>query len=680
MQIMQTAKRIQVLSKHTANQIAAGEVVERPASIVKELVENSIDAGSTAITIEINGGGIDYIKITDNGSGILAEDVPTAFLRHATSKISSADDLGHISTLGFRGEALSSIAAVSRLTMRTRTKNAESGTKIHIEGGDIKECAECGCAEGTAIEVRNVFYNVPARLKFLKSQRAEGAAISDYAARAIMGNPGVSIKLLNNGKVIYHSPGDGQLRSAIFCIYGGEVLPHIKEVDYDDGRFRITGYVGTESISRPNRQQQSLYINSRYVRSQQISYGVQRAFDTRIMVGKFPFYVLDIGVNYEDVDVNVHPNKMEVRFKDEQGAVRAATIATRMALGDPVAPTIRREDIITKKTAFGSINALNAAVRQEIVQPTDSKKPDKQLSYSELFKPADKSPLKLKEPGAVPTASIRSGMGFKYDSASATELLRQRYGESVVGPKNVRAETKPEVQPVSAAEDIAKKERMLPETTQSDVPVPSAEPETLLKEKPQQAEFGQSHYDIIGQLFSCYWIVQHDDEVIFIDQHAMHERRLYERIIERDIPADSQQLLTPEIIKLTPVEFALLMDNIDRFSEIGFDIEEFGAMSVSVRAVPVIMGKTDIKRFLTDAIALFDAKNKLTTIDMKRGALITRACKSAIKAGERISETEIRALLDQYDKEGVPLTCPHGRPVMARMTKTEFEKLFKRIV
>ncbi|MDY5366287.1 MAG: DNA mismatch repair endonuclease MutL, partial [Eubacteriales bacterium] len=495
---MQTAKRIQVLSKHTANQIAAGEVVERPASIVKELVENSIDAGSTAITIEINGGGIDYIKITDNGSGILAEDVPTAFLRHATSKISSADDLGHISTLGFRGEALASIAAVSQLTMRTRTKGSESGTKIHIEGGDIKECAECGCAEGTAIEVLNVFYNVPARLKFLKSQRAEGAAISDYAARAIMGNPGVSIKLLNNGKVIYHSPGDGQLRSAIFCIYGGEVLPHIKEVDYDDGRFRITGYVGTERISRPNRQQQSLYINSRYIRSQQISYGVQRAFDTRIMVGKFPFYVLDIGVNYEDVDVNVHPNKMEVRFKDEQGAVRAATIATRMALGDPVAPTIRREDIITNKTAFGSINALNAAVRQEIAQPTDNKKPDKQLSYSELFKPADKSPLKLKEPGAVPTASIRSGMGFKYDSASAMELLRQRYGESVVGPKNARAETKHEVQSVSAAEDIAKKERMLPETAQPDVPVPSAEPETPLKEKPRQAEFGQSHYDIIG--------------------------------------------------------------------------------------------------------------------------------------------------------------------------------------
>ena len=642
MQIMQTAKRIQVLSKHTANQIAAGEVVERPASIVKELVENSIDAGSTAITIEINGGGIDYIKITDNGSGILAEDVPTAFLR-------------------------------------TRTKDSESGTKIHIEGGDIKECAECGCAEGTAIEVRNVFYNVPARLKFLKSQRAEGAAISDYAARAIMGNPGVSIKLLNNGKVIYHSPGDGQLRSAIFCIYGGEVLPHIKEVDYDDGRFRITGYVGTESISRPNRQQQSLYINSRYVRSQQISYGVQRAFDTRIMVGKFPFYVLDIGVNYEDVDVNVHPNKMEVRFKDEQGAVRAATIATRMALGDPVAPTIRREDIITKKTAFGSINALNAAVRQEIVQPTDSKKPDKQLSYSELFKPADKSPLKLKEPGAVPTASIRSGMGFKYDSASATELLRQRYGESVVGPKNTRAETKPEVQPVSAAEDIAKKERMLPETTQSDVPVPSAEPETLLKEKPQQAEFGQSHYDIIGQLFSCYWIVQQGESVFFIDQHAAHERRLYERIMNKPLEPDSQMLLMPVIEKLMPEEYQTLMDNLPLFEELGFEIEEFGALTVSVRAVPAILNAPETASFLHEAIGRLEAKNRLSTKDLKRSALIQYSCKHAIKAGALLPKEEIEALLKEFEGDGVPMTCPHGRPIMVRMTKAEFEKLFKRV-
>lgn len=642
MQIMQSANRIQVLSKHTANQIAAGEVVERPASIVKELVENSLDAGSSAITIEINGGGIDYIKISDNGSGILSEDVPTAFLRHATSKISSSDDLSHISTLGFRGEALSSIAAVSRLTMRTRTKNAESGIEIHIDGGDIKECAECGCAEGTSIEVRNVFYNVPARLKFLKSQRAEGAAISDYAARAIMGNPGVSIKLLNNGKVIYHSPGDGQLRSAIFCVYGGEVLPHIKEVGYDDGRFRITGYVGTEIISRPNRQQQSLYINSRYVRSQQISYGVQRAFDTRIMVGKFPFYVLNIGVNYEDVDVNVHPNKMEVRFRDEQGVVRAATIATRMALGDPVAPTIRRDDIISTRPASGSVNFPEKDGQQKIVRPGEPEKPDTPPSYSGLFKPADKSPLKLKEPGTAQAASIRSGMGFRYDSASAMELLRQRYGESAIRPK-------------------------------------STVPEPPSKEKPQQTEFGQSHYDIIGQLFSCYWIVQQGESVFFIDQHAAHERRLYERIMNKPLEPDSQMLLMPVIEKLMPEEYQTLMDNLPLFEELGFEIEEFGALTVSVRAVPAILNAPETASFLHEAIGRLDAKNRLSTKDLKRSALIQYSCKHAIKAGALLSKEEIEALLKEFEGGGVPMTCPHGRPIMVNMTKTEFEKLFKRV-
>ncbi len=641
MQIIQPEKRIQVLSKHTANQIAAGEVVERPASIVKELVENSIDAGSSAITIEISGGGIDYIKITDNGSGILAEDVPTAFLRHATSKISSSDDLNRISTLGFRGEALSSIAAVSQLTMRTRTQNAESGVEIHIEGGSVKECGECGCAEGTSIEVRNIFYNIPARLKFLRSQRAEGAAISDYAARAIMGNPGISIKLLNNGKVVYHSPGDGQLRSAIFCIYGRDVLPHIKEADYDDGRFRITGYIGTESISRPNRQQQSLYINSRYIRSQQISYGVQRAFDTRMMVGKFPFYVLNIGVNYEDVDVNVHPNKMEVRFKDEQGAVRAATIATRMALGDPVAPTIRREDIVSRQP-FASVNHPNKAAWQETVRSAERKDPDIAPPCGELFKPADKAPLKLKEPGEAPAAGLRSQMGFKYDSASAAELLRRRYGESVVRPKNAEAEAPP-------------------------------------REEPKQTEFGQSHYDIIGQLFSCYWVVQQGESVFFIDQHAAHERRLYERIINKPLEPDSQMLLMPVIEKLMPEEYRTLMDNLPLFEELGFEIEEFGALTVSVRAVPAILNAPETAGFLREAIASLEAKNRLTTNDLKRSALIQYSCKHAIKAGALLSKEEIEALLREFQGSGVPMTCPHGRPIMIHMTKSEFEKLFKRV-
>ena len=279
----------------------------------------------------------------------------------------------------------------------------------------------------------------------------------------------------------------------------------------------------------------------------------------------------------------------------------------------------------------------------------------------------------------MPTASIRSGMGFKYDSASAMELLRQRYGESVVGPKNARAETKPEVQPVSAAEDIAKKGRMLPETTQSDVPVPSAEPETLLKEKPQQAEFGQSHYDIIGQLFSCYWIVQQGESVFFIDQHAAHERRLYERIMNKPLEPDSQMLLMPVIEKLMPEEYQTLMDNLPLFEELGFEIEEFGALTVSVRAVPAILNAPETASFLHEAIGRLEAKNRLSTKDLKRSALIQYSCKHAIKAGALLSKEEIEALLKEFEGDGVPMTCPHGRPIMVRMTKAEFEKLFKRV-
>ena len=615
--------RIHVLSKHTANQIAAGEVVERPASIVKELTENSLDAGSTAITIELTGGGIESIKITDNGCGILKEDVPKAFLRHATSKIATSDDLAHISTLGFRGEALASIAAVSQLMMRTRALGTDCGTEIRIEGGEVRECSDCGCAQGTSIEVRNVFYNLPARLKFLKSQRAEGAAISDYAARAIMGNPGVSIKLISNGKTIYHSPGDGQLRSAIFCIYGDEVLEHIREADYDDGRFKITGFVGTERISRPNRQQQSLYINSRYVLSRQISYGVQRAYDTRMMVGKFPFYVLNMSVAYEDVDVNVHPNKMEVRFKDEQGAVRAATIAARMALGDPVAPTIRREDIIPKVPSF-----ISKPENEPIGRSSEARQPAVADELRAMFGSstnANRAPLKLRDSDSEPSV--------------------------------------PKAAIVPAISEAPK-----PSAVRSSIGI-----------KYDQAEFGQEHYDIIGQLFSCYWVVQQGENVFFIDQHAAHERRLYERIMNKPLEPDSQMLLVPVVERLMPDEYQTLTDNLELFRELGFDIEEFGTLTVSVRAVPAILNGPETAGFLHEAIGALKANGRLSTKDLKRNTLIQYSCKHAIKAGALLSKPEIEALLAEFKESGSPMTCPHGRPVMVRMTKHEFERLFKRV-
>ena len=647
-------KRIQVLSRHTANQIAAGEVVERPASVVKELVENSIDAGSTAVTVEINGGGIEYIRVTDNGSGIIPEDLPTAFLSHATSKISTAEDLAHIETLGFRGEALASIAAVSMLTMRTRTKNADEGAMIRIEGGEVKESGPSGCPEGSTTEVHNLFFNVPARLKFLKSQRAEAGAISDYISRVIMANPAISFKLISNGKQLYHSAGDGQLKSAIFCVYGGETLPHIKPVEYDDGKIKITGYLGTEKLARPNRQHQSLFVNSRYVRSSQISYGIQRAFDTRLMGGKFPFYVLNIAVDFGDVDVNVHPNKMEVRFKDEQGAVRAATIAARMALGDPVAPVLTHEDIVPKPRVAPSEKKYAESI---FIRPSEKTEGFRSSFAGSLNQPAPtKAPVKIKEPVASynpPSAeSILPVGSLSYGSAREMTIEQKR--------EEIKKEAaKPQVF-VEAAIPAKKK----------DIP----------PEPPKQLDFGKVPYRIIGQLFGCYWVIQQGDEVFFIDQHAAHERRLYESIISKPLEPDSQLLLMPEIEKLTASEYDTLMENMQLFIELGFDIEEFGPLTVSIRAVPAIFSAPEAPAFIHEAIGILQNKNSLSTQDIKRSSLIQSACKHAIKAGDILSDIEIKTLLDEYSNSGVPMTCPHGRPVMVRMSKIEFEKLFKRVL
>ncbi len=621
-------KRIQILSKQTANQIAAGEVVERPASIVKELVENSIDAGSTSISVEITGGGIEYIRVTDNGSGILAQDVPTAFLRHATSKIFTTDDLEHIETLGFRGEALASIAAVSQLSMRTRTKDAELGMLIKIEGDKVVECVPAGCTEGTSIEVRSVFYNVPARLKFLKSSRAEASRISDYMERAIIGNPGISFKFISNGKQMYQSRGDGNLKNALFCVYGGDMLPYLKEVDFADGRIVITGFVGMESIARANRMQQSLYVNERYIRSQKISYAVQRAFDTRLMTGRFPFYALNLTIGFEEIDVNVHPNKMDVRFKNEEYVTRAFTIAVRKALGDPVAPVLHFEDLSKKPVERPIVDesALRASVRER------------------LGKNQETHERQVMREGNAP---IRQGSPF----------------DALV--------------PLDRKEELQKSPLYKSPTVSVPLERPANQPEAPCQEG---LSFGLEPYRIVGQLFDCYWVVQQGNIVFFIDQHAAHERRLYEQMMQHGLRANSQVLLVPIIMKLTAQEYMTLTDNLDRFSELGFDIEDFGMLTVSIRAVPDLFGQPETTAFFHEAIVMLDQKKRVTAEEMKRAALIQAACKHAIKAGDVLDQKEIEALLQQYVESGVPMTCPHGRPVMVYMTKLEFEKMFKRIV
>lgn len=632
-------RRIEVLEPQLANKIAAGEVVERPASVVKELVENSLDAGASAVTVEIREGGTEYIRVTDNGSGIPSQDVETAFLRHATSKLHSVDGLDAIETFGFRGEALASIAAVSHVTMRTRTEDAECGTLISIDGGTVRECEPCGCPTGTTIELRELFYNVPARLKFLKSTRSEAAAVGDYVLRLILGNTDVSFKFINNGKPIYHSAGDGSLENALMCVYGSELADCIKPVYYDDGYILINGYCGDESISRSSRIQQSVYVNGRYIRSQQISLAVQRAYETRLMTGRFPFIVLNIKLSPREVDVNVHPNKLTVRFRDEERIASAVMIAVSDALaGRTELPVERTQTVDERPVTFDGVceafknSRSESVIENHVLGAADS---ESETDTAEL-EPVKNYEEQLPQTDAAENASSSAeSKPEKADAPSDNEEL---------GYYSFINESKPAV------------------------------------EKTEPIAFGMERFTVIGAVFDTYIVVEQGDSVFYIDQHAAHERILYERLIRNELKFDSQLLLTPNVMTLSPAEFCCLMDNIERFRELGFDIEEFGPMSISVRAVPTGVGSEPIDRLVHDMIGIILRKGSVTELDVVRNELIQASCKNAIKAGNMLNDYEINEILSHYADGSTPLTCPHGRPIMLRFNKRDFEKMFKRII
>lgn len=622
-------RRIQVLDPQLANKIAAGEVVERPASVVKELVENSLDAGATAVTVEINEGGTEYIRVTDNGCGIPSEDVKTAFLRHATSKLRSAEGLDGIETLGFRGEALASIAAVAHIVMRTRTEEEEHGTLISIDGGEVKDIQPCGCPVGTNIEIRELFYNVPARLKFLKSPRAEAAAVGDYILRLILSNTEVSFKFINNGKPVYHSAGDGSLENALICVYGSEIAEHIKPVSFDDGYMLISGFCGDEEIAKANRIHQSVFVNGRYIRSQQIAFAAQRAYTTRLMAGRFPFLAINIRLSPREVDVNVHPNKLTVRFRDEERVSSAVMLAVK--------------DALEGNTLFESKPAEEPKTAEPVrdVYSVFHKSDDKpaQIDITPLTEPEKPAPAAVDTPKPSPEREPV----ILHDSASEGAAAEEKDFNGVLhysfAPKN-----KPEPE---ACEPIA---------------------------------FGVDPYTVTGVIFDTYIVVEQGDQVFFIDQHAAHERILYERLIRNELRFDSQLLFTSEIITLSPTEFACVAENAERFRELGFDIEEFGPLSVSVHAVPTGVKKESVERLVHDMTDILLRQGSVTELDIVRGSLIQASCKHAIKGGRALNHTEIEEILSHYADGSTPLTCPHGRPVMLRRTKRDFEKLFKRIV
>mgnify|MGYP002732400858 CR=1 FL=1 len=629
---------IRVLDTHTANRIAAGEVVDRPASIVKELVENAVDAGASSIVIEANGGGIDLIRIRDDGCGMSEKDALTAFARHATSKIHTASDLEDIGTLGFRGEALASIAAVSRVTLRTKIKDAGSGVCVRMHGGECVEHMPAGCADGTLFLVENVFYNTPARLKFLKSARTEAGMISDYVSRMMMAYPHIAFKLVQNDRTVYQSSGDGDVLQVLGCIYGKDTLPHLKPLSFDDGYIRLQGYASTAQVAKNNRLAQSFFINHRYIKSQKLSFTVQRAYDTRLMAGRFPLIVMDMRLSGREIDVNVHPNKLDVRFKQEDRVMHAAYAAVRDALGAAEIPALLQRDVVAEpREIWIGHSAENDKALPNFVEDQSETPP------------------------------------------SAAKLLQTQQPE-----QSVQYVREPAVQARAAADIPASPAPEIPvftilpaRATQPLVQPPDAVPAT---KQTVQTEFEAAPYQVIGQLFHCYLIIQQGDAAFFIDQHAAHERKLYEQMMQNDLRADAQLLLTPHIETLSAAEYAQLPEHMEDFRALGFDIEDFGSMSVSIRAVPYIFGKPQAVSFLHDALDMLEKKEKLSTAELKRGAIIQQACKHAVKAGAALDEVQIRALWDDFRANGVPLTCPHGRPIMMQMQKTEFEKLFKRLV
>ena len=606
--------KVHVLPPRIANQIAAGEVVERPSSVVKELVENSIDAGATAVTIEIENGGIDSIRIIDNGSGIADDDCETAFLRHATSKISTASDLFSIRSLGFRGEALASIAAVSRVTLQTQTVEDELGTLIRYEGGDLIEHKRVAGTRGTSIEVRNLFYNVPARLKFVKSSRSESAAIGDYIARLILSAPQISVHYINNGKTVYRSTGNGVAKDALVSVYGVSAERQICPVLFDDGYLKITGFVGVPDLARANRSGQTLLLNSRIIRSNALSSALSRSFDTRVLIGRFPFAVLYLNIAYAEVDVNVHPAKLEVRFADEQRVSRSVVVGCSEALIRSYVPTME-----TKNERTNELQRYESNVPEQDDVP---------------FIPENR--IDLRAPIQQPSGTLRESGYIGLPPRIPTFRMPSRETE------------------------------------------PLSRPEPIFLSKP--VESFDNPYHIIGCAFDTYWYVQQGESVYCIDQHAAHERLLYDALMARSAAVVSQTLFLPEDVRLLPSESDAFFTNKEELEHFGFVFSDAGETSVTLLAVPQVNGTALKGAFLHDVLEFISDSDEARPNNWFRDAIAQSACKHAVKAGERMSHDEIKQLLEKIREQDTLLTCPHGRPVAVRFTKMDIEKMFKRVL
>ncbi len=600
--------KIKVLSADVAALIAAGEVVERPSSVIKELVENSIDAGAKSITVEIKNGGVSYMRVTDNGEGMSADDVPNAFLRHATSKVSTAEDLEAIYSLGFRGEALHSIAAVSNMSILTR-REGEEGVHAEQSGGGELYISPAGCPVGTTVTVKDLFFNTPARMKFLKKDATEAGYIEDLLRKTALGSPEISFRYINNGKEIFFTPGDANLKNAVYAIYGKDIAAAMIEAEYEDEGVKVYGLIGKSELSRPNRSFQTFFVNGRCVINKSFYFALTESYKNQIMVGRFPVAVLNIEMNPALCDVNVHPSKAEIKFANDKPVYDAIYWAVKNALYN-----------------LENSRGFDIPKKPEVAETTQP------VREEPVFKPIYTQPPKQ--------------INFSY------------------------SDFKEEIKPVTFVAEEAEE------------PAYRVKPVQPVQDEPEDVKENVPDFRVIGQVFDTYIIIQSGEEMMLIDQHAAHERLIYDRLLKEvtEHRADSQLLMLPVTKSVSGAEAALIEENSDFLAQMGFDADLFGDNTVRISAVPSTLSAVDAADALLEIVDAFANSKKDVRTVAQQYALYRVACRAAMKAGKQLSERESENLVKEVLRiEGQP-TCPHGRPVILRLTKNQIEKQFKRII
>ncbi|NLP34911.1 MAG: DNA mismatch repair endonuclease MutL [Clostridiales bacterium] len=687
---------IQILDETTINQIAAGEVVERPRAVVKELVENAMDAGSTAITVEIKEGGISLIRVTDNGAGIEKEDISNAFLRHATSKIRTATDLLSVTSLGFRGEALSSIAAVAQVELITKTQQSLNGYRYIIEGGEEKSMEEIGCPDGTTILVRNLFFNTPARRKFLKSSTTEAGYISDLMERLMISHPNVSFKYIVNNKVKLQSSGNNSIKDILYHVYGRDITKELVSIDSQSQDVKITGYVAKPTISRGNRNFENYFINGRYIKSPVITRAIEDAYKSFLMQHKYPFTSLYFDIEPSLIDVNVHPQKMEIRFKNSNDIYQLTYQTIRDALTG--------KELIPKVSLSEEKKSVNNQMPRENILPEPFEK-NRRIQMEELKQKTQNMPLfKVKSEYLNSSKTVEASK----DEINVNNLIR----ESTSVPKDFDASTidkqSIEMQPYkdrdkqndtdaninTSISDQVSIEQVTQATTvkddtdhKGDVPL---EQLNLFKDSnieevaPFLSKEAFGEHRIIGQVFATFWLVEYNNELFIIDQHAAHEKVMYERIMAttKEKAYASQMLMPPIVLSLTSLEQDILKKHEEELHQIGYELEPFGGNEISVRAVPANLYGLSEKKILLEFIdELTDnlGSNTLSTRSVLE-KIASLSCKAAVKANHAFSSEEASALIKELLTLEDPYHCPHGRPVIISMSRYELEKKFKRII